>query len=110
MKKFSVVICMLLMVVVLASTSSSVLAQDKIADDILSQQRRVERGVAEKWLTPGEAQTLMDNLEHIRSVHNRAVADGSFQSEEVRRHIWGMLNQNREMISRDKRAAIIRLY
>ena len=105
MKKMSLVSGLLLAALVLVFCTSTLAQAKSISQSIASQQHRIDRMIAKGRLSPGEAKTVQANLDHIRSVYERAVEHGTIGREKGR--IRGMLNANSRMIS--KKAAIRRL-
>jgi len=103
MKRISLVSCMLLMVVALVATSTWALEQDeKILHNIASQKSRVDRGVAQGWLSPAAAQTLRAKLDNIQSIYDRAAAEGTLRRQVPK--LWEMLGEVNRMTEQEKQA------
>ena len=105
MKRMSLVSGLLLTALVLALTTSAFAQSKDISPSIANQQHRIDKMTAKGRLTPGEAKTVQANLDHIKSVYERAIEHGTLGQEKGR--IKGMLNENGRMIS--KKIAVRRL-
>ena len=105
MKKMSVVSGLLVVAFVLALSTSAFAQAEGISRSISNQQAKIDQTIAKGRLSPAEAKTVQANLDHIKSVFERAMAQGTLRQEKGR--IQGMLRQNGLMIR--KKAAIGRL-
>jgi hypothetical protein len=108
MKKISIVSCMLLMVFTLALATSTFAQEKKISRSIANQQHRIDQAIAKGRLAPGEVRTVQGNLDFIRSMYEKALAQGTLRQERGR--IMGMLHENGRMIGKKKHAPVRRLY
>ncbi|HYA39919.1 MAG TPA: hypothetical protein VEF34_01345 [Syntrophobacteraceae bacterium] len=108
MRKVAAVSSLFLMVVLTLALSTSALAQDKkIAHRIAKQQARIDEGMRKGWLTHEEAKIVQANLDHIRSVYERALAQGTLRPERGR--IMGLLKENGWMVGKVKKTPVRRL-
>jgi hypothetical protein len=80
-----------------------------ISGRISNQQMRIDQGVASGLLTRREADVVQGNLNYIRNEYSRFQVEGRLpHGEHVR--LNGLLDQNSEMIYREKHNAIRQLY
>jgi len=96
----------LFIVVLIAGTAW---ARDPFYDRIHSQERQIVHGVRAGSLTPGEADILQGNLNHIKGKYYQYKTDGLLTHHELRR-LNHMLDENSRMIRRLKHNSIRRLY
>jgi hypothetical protein len=79
-------------------------AQNQIPKMMHNQQEKINQGVRDGSLTPGETEIVQDNLNHIKRTYERAVSDGTLDKREIRR-LGAMLDENSRMITRKKHNA-----
>ncbi|MEN6439932.1 MAG: hypothetical protein ABFD97_15255 [Syntrophobacter sp.] len=108
MKKHAFVgsLAVLFIVVLITGTAW---ARDPFYDRIHDQQRQIVHGVKTGMLTPGEADILQGNLDHIRGKYQQYKADGLLTRHELRR-LNQMLDENNRMIRRLRHNSVRRLY
>ncbi|MEM5789210.1 MAG: hypothetical protein AAGU11_17990 [Syntrophobacteraceae bacterium] len=95
--------------VILALASGTALAQGGVTDRINDQQRKIMKGVRSGKLTPGEADILQANLNHIKGKYHRAKADGRLSRREIGK-LHKMLDKNSYMIRKMKKSHVRRIY
>ena len=80
-----------------------------ISERIANQQQRIGQGIANGQLNRREADIVQGNLNYIRDEYSRFLIDGRLPHHEHMR-LNGLLNQNSDMIYREKHNTIKQLY
>jgi septal ring factor EnvC (AmiA/AmiB activator) len=92
---------LLIIVAVFMTAVSSAYARMNIPEQIATQQKRIDNGVATGQLSRQEAGVLQENLEWIKQRFHRLTNDGLLTPRE-RANLEKMLNRNSVMISNKK--------
>jgi|WetSurMetagenome_2_1015567.scaffolds.fasta_scaffold00162_17 hypothetical protein len=80
-------------------------------DSVIENQRqRINQGIKSGLLSQEEAAILRDNLNHVRTKRNNAIANDGRLSNREKASIQRMLDRNDRMIRRMKNNSIMRVY
>lgn len=105
-----VILAVLVLFVATLLAGSVVYAKPQtIPEKIHSQESRIHQGIKSGALTRGEADMLLDNLNHIRGRFERLRAEGRLDPMH-RDELHRMLDRNSQMIYQKKHNPVRRLY